>query len=135
MLSKAKIKELVDYWIKTSEHSFKTMESLFRSRRYADSLFYGHIVLEKILKALVVLNTSKQAKYTHNLLVLAKDANLLLSDKERKLLVAVDNFNIRSRYPDVKFAFYKTSTRDYTEKNLKEIKQYYKILCRKIRLD
>lgn len=61
--------------METARHDFETMLGLFRIKRYSDSLFYGHIVLEKILKAFVVKETKKDAPRTHNLLVLAGLAN------------------------------------------------------------
>ena len=65
------VKKLVKYWLKTAEHDYETMEGLFKIKRYADCLFYAHITLEKILKASVVKQTKEDARYTHNLVVLA----------------------------------------------------------------
>jgi HEPN domain-containing protein len=126
-------KELVEYWRKLAGRDFETMEALFRAKRYSDSLFYGHIALEKVLKANVVKHTRQQAEYTHNLLKLAQDAELSLSKKEGDLLDIVNDFNMRARYPDIKLAFYKKCTKAYTEKYLLRIKALYKTLCLKLK--
>ncbi|MBU4478761.1 MAG: HEPN domain-containing protein [Candidatus Omnitrophica bacterium] len=42
-----KTDERVIYWLKIAEHDYETMLGLFKLKRYADSLFYGHMVLEK----------------------------------------------------------------------------------------
>lgn len=55
-------KEIIEYWIKTARHDYKTMQGLFESKRYSDSLFYGHIVLEKVLKALVIQKNKRTRK-------------------------------------------------------------------------
>lgn len=86
-------------------HDYETMVVLFESKRYADSPFYAHIVLGKILKALVVKRTEKHAEYTHNLAKLAENAGLVLSEDEQDLLDIVNDFNIRARYPDAKLQF------------------------------
>ena len=49
------------------------MLGLFSIKRYSDSLFYGHIVLEKILKALVVQKIGEKLPKIHNLETLAVD--------------------------------------------------------------
>lgn len=71
-------KELVKYWLKTAEHDYETMVGLYRIKRYADCLFFGHIVLEKVLKALVVQTTKKQAPRIHDLVRLQEKAKLSL---------------------------------------------------------
>lgn len=127
------IKHAVTYWQEVAAHDYKTMEVLFESKRNSDSLFYAHIVLEKILKALVVKYTRKHAEYTHNLMKLAEDARLVLTKEEQDLLDIVNDFNIRTRYPDAKLQFYKKCTRSYTVAYLKQIKELYKRLCRKLK--
>ncbi|MDA2936244.1 HEPN domain-containing protein [Patescibacteria group bacterium AH-259-L05] len=132
-MSPKDLKEVVQYWLTTSQHDYKTMLGLFRIKRYSDCLFYGHIVLEKILKALVVQKTKKQAPYTHNLNLLAKLTKIRFTKTDLELIKTVNRFNIRARYPDAKFEFYKVCTKAYTEKYLREIKHLYKILCQKVR--
>jgi HEPN domain-containing protein len=132
-MSPLQTKELIEYWRKLAERDFETMETLFRTKHYSDSLFYSHIVLEKILKALVVKHTKQQADYTHNLLKLAQDASVDVSKENQDLLDAVNDFNMRTRYPDIKLAFYKKCTKAYTEKYLSQIKTLYKSLCLKLK--
>lgn len=128
------INNLIKYWQKTAEHDHKTMMSLFNSKRYSDSLFYGHLALEKILKALVIKETKDHAKPIHNLVVLSKDANLLLDKVDLEFLAEMNKFNIRARYPDYKLSFYKLCTLRYTEPRIKKVKALYKKLCQKLQL-
>lgn len=125
--------ETINYWVKTSQHDYRTMLGLFRIKRYSDTLFYGHIVLEKILKALVVQKTKKQAPYTHNLSFLVEVGKINLSKNEEEFLKDMNRFNIRARYPDVKFEFYNLCDKKFTENYLKKIKNLYQILCQKIK--
>lgn len=123
------VKKVVDYWKATAEHDYETMLGLFRIKRYSDALFYGHIVLEKILKAHVVSKTMEEAPKTHNLLRLAELAKLDLTKKDKETLAAVGRFNLRARYPDMKLQFYKLCTREYAGNNINKIKRMYKKLC------
>ena len=128
------VKELVRYWVKTAAHDFGTMQSLFRSKRYSDCLFFGHITLEEILKALVVREIKEQVQFTHDLLVLYKKIkNVELTEAEIDLLDEVNSFNIRARYPDYKLRFYKQCTAAYTLPYYKKIGRLYKKLCQKIK--
>jgi HEPN domain-containing protein len=109
------------------------MEVLFSSKRYSDTLFFGHIILEKIIKAHIVKQTKQQTPYSHNLIMLAEQAQLDLTDEEWKLLGTVNEFNIRTGYPEQKLDFYKKCTKKYTENYLQKIKLLYKKLCQTIK--
>lgn len=78
------------------------MQGLYKIKRYSDCLFFGHLILEKILKALVVKKTETYAPYTHNLLQLVKLADIALADEDIKLLAQTNEFNMQARYPDDK---------------------------------
>jgi HEPN domain-containing protein len=126
-------KKLVDYWQKTAEHDYETMKSLFAGKRYDASLFFGHIVLEKIFKAAVANATKDHAPYTHNLIKLAEVSKIELDEKELNLLKEVNDFNIEARYPEQKLQFYNLCNKKYAEKYIKEIDKLYKKLCQKLK--
>ena len=72
--------EHVKYWLNSAGHDLETAESLFASGRYDWCLFIGHLVLEKTLKALVVLNNEDNLPpKIHNLVKLAKLASVKLT--------------------------------------------------------
>jgi HEPN domain-containing protein len=120
--------EVVAYWLETSAHDKDTMDVLYENARYSDALFFGHIILEKILKALVVHSTGKHAPFTHDLVQLHKLAGVELDEKEIDLLDQVNDFNIRARYPERKMEFYKQCTKEFSEPYLTKITGLYKKL-------
>lgn len=131
--SKIDVKKIVEYWEKTAELDYKTMLFLFKGKRYANALFFGHIILEKILKGLVVQKTKKQAPYIHNLVELTELAKCDLSEEEIKILDRANKFNIRCRYPDYKLSFYEQyNDLKYSTEKLDEIKKLYKKLCQEL---
>ena len=132
-MKRQSVKKIVEYWTKTAAHDYETMLGLFRIKRYSDSLFFGHIVLEKILKGLVVKETKKEAPYIHNLTKLAEIAKCDLLKEEMDLLDVVNKFNIRSRYPEYKLQFYKQCNKEYAKNYLDEIIKLYKKLCQKLK--
>ncbi len=132
-MERLKTQGLVNYWKATAEHDYDTMLSLFKSKRYYGSLFFGHIVLEKILKAHAVQATRKEAPKIHDLARLQELAEIEISREEKDLLYQVNEFNIRARYPDYKFSFYKQCTKEYTKHHLEKIKKLYAKLCLKLK--
>lgn len=62
-------KEYIHYWLKSYEEDFETMKSLFNSERFLHSLFFGHLCLEKLLKALWVKNNEDNIHQKHIILL------------------------------------------------------------------
>ncbi len=132
-MKKEDVKIVVGYWQTTAEHDYKTMVCLFKGKRYSDSLFFGHIVLEKILKGLAVAEIKNEAPYIHNLTKLAELAKCDLSKDEMDLLDVVNKFNIRSRYLEYKLQFYKQCDKKYAQNYLDKITKLYQKLCQKLK--
>jgi len=125
--------EKVKHWANSAERDFATMKMLFSSRRYPESLFFGHIVLEKMLKAFVMAETKNEPPKMHDLSYLTKLANLGLDKDVLDYFELVNKFNTRARYDDYKKAFYKTCAKEYAEEHIKKIAKIYKDLCQKIK--
>jgi HEPN domain-containing protein len=62
---------VIDYWISSSNQNFQTMKNLLQTKDYSWSLFIGHLVIEKLLKAVYIKKFQKHAIFTHDLLRLA----------------------------------------------------------------
>ena len=63
--------ESIDFWLTSSEENFRSMNNMFKSREYMWSLFIGHLVIEKLLKAYYVKMVDSNVPRTHDLLKLA----------------------------------------------------------------
>lgn len=118
--------DIIKYWIDGSDRDFKTMNNLFEKDDYHWALFIGHLIIEKLLKACYVKNDDNQHAFTHNLSRLAEKASLPLNETQKDNLVTITAFNIQARYDDYKLAFYKTCTKEFTEKWINEIKELRK---------
>lgn len=114
--------ELIKYWIETSDQDYNTMIHLFESKDYHWSLFMGHLVMEKLLKALYIKNIDNNIPKIHDLLRLAEKANLELTNEQQDEFDIITTFNISARYPDYKQAFFKKCTYEFTNSKIEEIK-------------
>lgn len=110
-----KKENLIKYWIDASDVDFRAMNNLFLSGDYGWSLFLGHLVIEKLLKALMVKNGIESIPRIHDLNKLAKTAELKLDEGKSDLLDVITTFNIEARYPDYKKEFYKKCTSVFTQ--------------------
>ncbi|MFA6403258.1 MAG: HEPN domain-containing protein [Salinivirgaceae bacterium] len=123
--------KLIKYWIDGSDDDFETMTAMFDSKRYSWSLFIGHLMIEKLLKAYFVKVKSDYPPFIHNLLRLAEKAVLELTDDEKEQLVTITAFNINARYDDYKMSFKNQCTPEYTAEwinKLKELRPWIKTL-------
>jgi HEPN domain-containing protein len=123
--------KLIKYWIDGSDDDFETMTAMFDSKRYSWSLFIGHLMIEKLLKAYYVKVKSDYPPFIHNLLRLAEKAVLELTDDEKEQLVTITAFNINARYDDYKMSFKNQCTPEYTAEwinKLKELRPWIKTL-------
>jgi HEPN domain-containing protein len=107
---------IIKYWVDSSDEDFVTMNALFDSNRFSWSLFVGHLMIEKLLKALYVKANNDFPPLIHNLLRLSEMCNLQLSEEQRLFFVTVTAFNINTKYDDYKMTFQKTCTPDFSEK-------------------
>jgi len=99
--------EQVRYWRESSAEDFRIAELLFERGYYSQSLFFCHLSVEKLLKALVMEKTQDYAPYTHDLLRLVEAADVEADETKNTLLQEMFTFNIAGRYEDVKLAFHK----------------------------
>jgi HEPN domain-containing protein len=125
--------EIVNYWIDSSSQDYEVMETLFANGHNVWSLFVGHLVIEKLLKAYHVKNVLADYPHIHDLLKIAENATLVLTNNERSFLDEVTAFNIRARYPDYKNRFYKTANREFTEQYIKKIREFRQWLLHQIK--
>ncbi len=116
------IDKTYNHWITSSDKDFITMIHLYDSKDYHWSLFIGHIVIERLLKACVVRETKKHAPFTHDLTKLANLSGLDFTEEYLDWLDTITTFNMNARYDSYKEAFYKKCTYDFTFEWIEKIK-------------
>ena len=117
--------DLMNYWIESSDEDYNVMLDLKEKNRNTYCLFFGQMVIEKLLKALYAKN-NKGAPYapkTHDLLYLAEKLNIELTEEQEVTLNEITTFNLSTRYDDYKRAFYDKCTDEDTEEQIKKIEE------------
>ncbi|MDD4768082.1 MAG: HEPN domain-containing protein [Desulfotomaculaceae bacterium] len=91
---------LVKEWLYQAEYDLETARSLYHARRYIYTVFMCHLSIEKALKAFVVKITEKAPPKTHNLIVLLKLGNALLTTEQINFISRLSLAGIITRYPE-----------------------------------
>ena len=117
--------DIMKYWIESANEDYNVMNVLFSNKKNSYCLFFGQMVIEKLLKALYAKNNKEtpHAPRTHDLLYLAEKLNLELSEEQEVILNEITTFNLSTRYDDYKRAFYNKCTDEYTEEQMIKIKE------------
>jgi len=114
---------VLNYWIESSEKDFKTMMDLFQTSNNGWALFMGHLVIEKLLKALYVKKKNDFPPLIHDLRRICEKSGI---EPEMEMLIILDSitrFNINARYDDYKQSFYKLCTNNFTSQWIEKIKE------------
>ncbi|MHB9012718.1 MAG: HEPN domain-containing protein [Ignavibacteriaceae bacterium] len=117
----------IRYWLDSADDDYETMSVLYNNKRYTWSLFIGHLMIEKLLKAYYVQIKEEFPPFIHNLLRLAEMTNISVSEEKKVKLVTITAFNIQARYDDYKMSFQKKCTPEFANEwfeNLKEIRTW-----------
>jgi HEPN domain-containing protein len=85
---KLNIASVKSFWMVEAQEALDVTEHLFEKGDYSYALFFGHLAIEKALKALYVVERKEHAPPIHNLTRLAKLAGISLDqDKLDKLIL------------------------------------------------
>lgn len=115
-------KQIINRWLKGSKDAWDTAEKLMAAKKFDHSLFFIHLALEKIIKAVFIKKNNTFAPLIHNLAKLAETSGILLTPKQKSQLNEATEFNASGRYEDYKFKLYKKATPEFTKKWHQEAK-------------
>lgn len=124
--------ERIKYWLNTATQDWKVAGHLFEKGDYSYALFFGHLALEKTLKAIYVKKQDETPPFSHNLVYLSEKAGLELQQNNLELLEEISDYNLEARYPDDKFSFFKRCTKEFTSNKIKQIEEIRKWLLQQI---
>lgn len=122
------IEKAIEYWLEGASYDLETGKALLESKRFPYALFFGHLAIEKFLKALVVRATKEHAPFTHSLIHLASKLSFELPETISDKLAEFMEFHIEARYPDEKRDFYNKTTEEFTRQKFHDIEEVYQWL-------
>ena len=128
-----RVEEEIRYWIDLARYDLGVARSLMKARKYVYALFFGHLVVEKMLKAVFVKRHGTSPPPTHNLVRLANDASMKLSEEDREFLRGLMEFNIEARYPRDAEKIRKICTKRFADEMTGRVRKWHRRLSAEIR--
>src|ERR1035437_1587267 len=93
--------EHINYWIKSSNDDWEAVEFLLKGKKNLQALFFAHLVIEKLCKAVWIKhNSTNVPPKIHNLNYLLSQTPLKLSETDNELLLNLNRFQLEGRYPE-----------------------------------
>ena len=93
--------DYISFWIDQAEDDWTAVDTLFKGRNYLQSLFFAHLVIEKLCKSLwIKYNVENVPPRTHNLIHLLTSTPIKLNDDRSEFLLNLNRFQLEGRYPD-----------------------------------
>ncbi|MCX6270361.1 MAG: HEPN domain-containing protein [Bacteroidetes bacterium] len=115
--------KMISHWIESSDNDYYTMIDLYKTKHNNWALFMGHLVIEKLLKALYIRKVGAFPPLIHDLRRICEKAEIVLDDPMQVNLDSISRFNINARYDDYKQSFYKLCTDDFTSDWIEKINE------------
>lgn len=113
---------IINHWIESSDRDFKTMIDLYQTQNNNWALFMGHLVIEKLLKAIYIKSKGEFPPMIHDLRRLCEKADVKVNDSRKIILDSISRFNINARYDDYKQSFYQLCSDSFTAEWIDKIK-------------
>ena len=90
----------IEYWQTGAEEEMLNAKIMIENKRYLAGLFFCHLCIEKILKALIVKTTQNHPPRIHDLERLLVITQLTLDVEQMIFLTEMQVFQIEGRYPE-----------------------------------
>lgn len=94
------IAKQIDYWQRTAESDIETASILISSGKHIEGMFFCHLCIEKIIKALVVKQIQDIPPRTHDLFYLVNLARLDFSEQQSDFMQILMKYQLEGRYPE-----------------------------------
>ena len=94
------IAKQITFWRDSAKEDWDVARQLVENGRTRHGLFFAHLALEKIIKAIVCKQSQDLAPRLHNLSRLAELAALTLDTGQIEVLAVMNAFHIEGRYPE-----------------------------------
>lgn len=123
------IEKQVAHWRDGAFEAWGEVPGMIRRGHTSFALFFLHLALEKALKAHVCRQTNDLAPKIHDLVTLARLAQLPLSKDQVDFLAAANAYNIEGRYSDT---IVPAPTRQTTNQIMHQAKEVFEWLINRL---
>jgi HEPN domain-containing protein len=90
----------IEYWESGAESDLETADILIRNKKFIQGLFFCHLCIEKITKALLVKKTKEIPPKSHDIFYLADRAEIVLPQEKQSIIQILMRYQLEGRYPE-----------------------------------
>jgi HEPN domain-containing protein len=94
------IAKQIVFWRNSAKEDWAVARQLVENGHIRHGLFFAHLTLEKILKALICKHSQDLAPRLHNLSRLSEMTGIALETEYVDILAEMNAFHIEGRYPE-----------------------------------
>lgn len=120
--------EHIQHWQNQANDDWEAVITLLKGKKNLQALFFAHLVIEKICKALwIKYDQTNIPPKTHNLNFLISQTPLKLDDEQSEFLLNLNRFQLEGRYPEYVTQMHQICNDDFTQKlidNTEKIKSW-----------
>jgi HEPN domain-containing protein len=110
--------EATTRWRESAKDDVSTADALLVAGKYAHCLFFCHLAIEKMLKAVYTKKFDDVPPIMHHLGKLWRKVEVPFGPASEELLTEISTFNVEARYDIFKQQLYKKASKSYTENYL-----------------
>jgi HEPN domain-containing protein len=94
-------KDYINFWIDQANDDWTAVDTLFKGKNFLQSLFFAHLVIEKLSKSIwIKYNIENLPPRTHNLIHLLSSTPIEMTDEMKEFILSLNRFQLEGRYPD-----------------------------------
>jgi HEPN domain-containing protein len=124
----------IAYWVSQVDADFDCALVLEKAQHFSQALFWAHLTVEKLIKALWVKNNIENTPpFTHNLLRLVVLTGERFTEVELEYFSEMNVFQIKGRYPDYAENIEEIVTAEVCDEYLTKSKEIILCLHEKLR--
>ncbi len=125
--------EYIEFWIEQANDDWKAVHTLFNGKNFLQSLFFSHLVIEKLCKSLWIKhNIENVPPRTHNLITLLSATPVILTDEQSEFLLLLNRFQLEGRYPDYMTKMHNICNEMFTKEIIDSVNDFKTWLLEKL---
>lgn len=115
----------IEFWVEQADDDWKAVYTLFNGKNYLQSLFFAHLVIEKLCKSLWIRhNVENVPPRTHNLIHLLSSTPVKLTDEQSEFLLTLNRFQLEGRYPEYMTKMHDVCNEQFTQAMINSVNDF-----------
>ena len=94
------IEKQIEYWKSGAESDLETADILIQNKKYVQGLFFCHLSIEKITKALFAKVNEQIPPKSHDIFYLANRSAIILPEEKQIIVQILMKYQLEGRYPE-----------------------------------